>query len=478
MIRLATLLLLFCGSAQALPLYAARGGRTCDNCHSLPNTWFDPPEISRRKCTMSCVGCHVDPGGGALRTVSGTFFGEATMPMFMGRNRPLQDTHRDVTDFAKWFQQVNTPSSQPSSQPTSGRIQPAKEQEDPRGEGAPPADRGWTAWGRPLNHGGSEMAWLDGRYDDLNADPLLLFGGDFRMGYWSQGPLFFPMQADLYASVHPLEHLRLYTAFGARGRSRSLTFDGMDVDDQPRFGVRDLWVMTDEWPFLGYLKVGRFLPIFGTRVADHTAYIRRAFGLSQEDPANRVLGAEIGFAANYPYFHLSAFKPSTKDARNPVETGSGWGAAISGGYRELGWQLGASAMVRQRPLGDGGDTLEASLQWVWNPWFYWEGLPLTYLGEATWGTLQRPNSGKETSQLAHYHQLAWTALNGVVVRGRFDYWDPDFEVADDQIWRPGVGLDLTLLPGLTLGGDVRVGVPAGSGGGELLDVFAQIHGYF
>jgi hypothetical protein len=41
-IRLAAVLL-HATHAQALPLYAARSGRTCDNCHSLPNDWYDPP---------------------------------------------------------------------------------------------------------------------------------------------------------------------------------------------------------------------------------------------------------------------------------------------------------------------------------------------------------------------------------------------------------------------------------------------------
>ncbi len=466
--------------SHALPLYGARSGRTCDNCHSLPNQWFDPPEVSRRKCTLSCVGCHVDPNGGGLRTVSGRYYAESTLPMFGARNRPLDDTHRDLADLS-WFRQDADYRYRdtPSSQPASGAVAPAADRQvDPRGRGAPPADRGPLAFGRPLGHGGSEMAWLDGRYGDLNADPLLLFGLDARLGFWSAGPLFFPMQADVHAAVHPVEHLTLAATAGARGRSRSLTLDGVPTDDQPRFGVRDLWVMTHEWPMLSYLRVGRFLPAFGTRVADHTAYIRRGFGLSQEDPANRVLGVEVGINPNYPYLTASAFKTSTLDAQNPVEPGEGAGAALSAGWRDLGWQLGVSGMVRRRPEREGGDTDDLSLQWAFNPWRYLKWLPLTYLGETAVGRFQRPNSGRSSWQVAHYHQLAWTALNGVVWRLRYDFWDPDVEVQDDAIHRPGIGLDLTLLPGLSINGDVRAGLPVGGEVGQSVDAFVQLHGWF
>jgi hypothetical protein len=79
------LLLIWLDGAGATPLYTVREGRTCDNCHSLPNDWVDPPEMARRKCTLSCSGCHVDPGGGGLRTVSGVYFGRSTLPDVLGR---------------------------------------------------------------------------------------------------------------------------------------------------------------------------------------------------------------------------------------------------------------------------------------------------------------------------------------------------------------------------------------------------------
>ncbi|MCA9547816.1 MAG: hypothetical protein KC613_25605, partial [Myxococcales bacterium] len=452
----------------------------CDNCHSLPNTWYDPDNVTERKCTLSCVGCHVDPNGGGLRNVSGRYYSENTLPMWGAPHRPLQDRAaamlRDMRDPEPGALPTSVPTSAPTSGPTSGPVGTvATTQTDPRGPDAPPTHEG-PAWGRPLAHQRSPMSWLEGRYGDHVADPLLLVGGDARFGFWNWGPQVFPMQGDLYAAVQPVEHLTVAATGGIRGRSRSLSLDGGALDSQDKVGVRDLWIMTHEWPALSHLRVGRFLPAFGTKVADHTAYIRRGFGLGQEDPANRVIGAEIGANPNYPYLTASAFKPSSAQARDPFETADGWGSTVSGGWRDLAWGVGASGRIWRRPLSGGGDTNDLSLQGYFNPWRLWEGVPLTWLAEVTWGTLQRPLSGHETQQLAVYQQLAWTFRPGLVVRGRYDFWDPDREVAEDAIHRPGLGIDFIPIDGLSLNVDVRAALLSSGGSGA--DLFAQIHGWF
>jgi hypothetical protein len=134
--------------------------------------------------------------------------------------------------------------------------------------------------------------------------------------------------------------------------------------------------------------------------------------------------------------------------------------------------------MRRRPLETGGNTTDVSLQWGYNPWFYWKNVPLTYLGEIAAGQYQRALSGVTTAQVAQYHQLAWTVTSGVIARLRYDSWDPDTTVADDHIYRPGLGLDWTIIPGVTLSADGRLGLTPTGSGEDLADIFAQIHGWF
>ncbi len=473
------LTLLWTVGAFATPFYTARSGRTCDNCHSLPNAWFDPPDMSERKCTLSCSGCHVDPSGGGLRTVSGRYYGESTLALFAFEDRPLDDRDTELVGLLNWLGgdkgNEGDPAA-PASAPTSGPVQPtADRQVDPRPAGSPVPNEG-PAWGRPLGHGSSVMAWLDGRYGNMNADPLLQIGGDARLAFWSPGALVFPMQADVHAALHPVEHLTFSTTVGARGRTKG--FDDTAKEDPPIM-IRDMWVMTHEWPWLSYARAGRFMPAFGWRIDDHTAYTRRPFGMSQEDPGNRVIGTEVGFTANYPYASLSAFKPALATGSNPFATDDGWGSALSFGWRDLGWSLGASGMIRRRPLEGGGNTTDVSVQWSYNPWRYVSWLPVTYMGEVAAGQYQRPFSGKDATQLAAFHQLSLSLMPGVTLHGRYDFWDPDRAVIEDEIHRPGAALEVVFVPGLTVRTDVRLGIPAGGSLGEdSTDVFVQLHGWF
>ncbi|MCK6573174.1 hypothetical protein L6V77_19000 [Myxococcota bacterium] len=467
------------GRATATPLYTVREGRTCDNCHALPNDWVDPPEMARRKCTLSCSGCHVDPGGGGLRTVSGVYFGRSTLPMFWAVDRPWADkkAHGEYVEpevSSAGSQPLSSAGSQPLSSAGSQPLSSAGSQPLSSAPTAPPKPTGGLAFGRPLDGGGAEMAFLDGRYGDLNADALLRLGADLRLGAWTAGPKVFPMQGDAYAAVHPKEHLTLSTTVGLRGRIRGPAAD--DPDGQSRFGVRDLWLMTHEWPMNTYARVGRFLPQFGWRLDDHTAYTRRPFGLSQEDPANRIIGAEFGFNGNYPYANIAAWVPGSRRPDNPFEPTDGYGGALNAGYRDLGWQVGASAMLRSRPEGAGGDTKDASLQWGFNPWFYWPTLPVAYLGEVAYGTLERPYSGRGTAQHAWFHDVSWLPRPGITLHARHDFWDPDHEIRDDEFHRAGLGVEWVPIPSLTARLDVRRAFTAVGSGGA--DGFLQLHGWF
>jgi hypothetical protein len=413
--------------AEALPLYGAREGRTCDNCHTLPNRWKNPEKKTDRKCTLSCSGCHVDPTGGGLRTTSGRFYGETVLPMAYAPYRNYKDT--------------------------ANHLAPRVKGTDKKGDGAPS-----LVLGKPLG-APSKMALAQGRYLKMNADPLLAFGVDFRFAGWFPGnALVFPMQLDTQASLHPVEHFSIYVNAGVLSKSRSLA---AIAENQHPYAVKDAMLLLNELPGNTYLKVGRFLPPFGMRTDDHTTFTRRDFELDQGLQESRVFGAELGLAPNYPYLNAAVFRPGQKDLLNGADPNNveqpsfigepgEVGAAVSAGYRELGWQLGVSAMTRRRALENGGNTDTLSAQWGVNPWFYSDTLKLTYLGEYALGRYQREVSGLETVQAASSQELNYAPFNGLNFRFKYDWDDPDFEVADDQQHRLSIGGDINLIPSVRL----------------------------
>ena len=441
--------------AEATPLYMARSGRACDNCHTDPTGWRNPA-LSKRKCNLSCMTCHVNPTGGGLRTVSGRFYGQATLPMFLASHRPDKDQRRHL--FPK--------------------IMDNKDRRNRIGD---------PAFGRPLG-GSAPLAFDQGRYAGLKADPLVLAGVDFRMATWfaGGGVLVFPMQLDTHLALHPYRHLTAYVGAGvlAKAQGFGTTFD-LGCEDasatncfgrarKTPFMVKDAFLMVHQLPFMSYLRVGRFLPPFGTMFDDHTIATRRDVELDHGLLHSRVTGVELGTAPNYPYFHLAVFRPNrsdrfiddplslSPDELPPLMGVSGWGLATSFGWRDLGFQAGMSGMVRSRELLDGGVTQTLAINWGFNPWYYADWLPLTYLAEVVVGRRQRQGSGATTAQLAMVHELAYLPFNGITLRLRYDYSDRDLELRDDHFNRFALQADLVFLPGVQLSAIWRVQLSGGA----------------
>ena len=446
-------LLILCGLAWCLgldqtarvvatPNYAARAGRACDNCHLDPSKWENPEQVSLRKCTLACQSCHVDPSGGGMRTASGRFYGASTLPGVATQARPTQDWD---ASFLGLFHRKDKKTTYTHDLPQG----PSNVQESDR---FGPQDT-W-AWGesRP-----SSMSPLQGRYGTLNADPVLRVGWDVRSAVLFSSTQFnsgrtkaFPMQLDVGAVLHPVEHLSLLANVGARGRSEGVEA----VFDDPRTPyLRDMFVMVHELPYMAYAKAGRFTPSFGLRLDDHTAFIRRGLGLDNSLPESRVTGVEVGAAPNYPFVQASWFKSRKEhtppSAFDPFDTDDAWGTAVNLGYRDLGWALGASFLYRDKWIENGGAFSAWGLYGALNLWHYMKSLPLTYSAEYDAAERDRSQTGKASTRL-WWQELNWLAGNGVNFLAGHTWEDPDREVAYDEAHRLHLGTQFTPYSGVTI----------------------------
>ena len=455
---------------NATPLYMARSGRTCDNCHTDPTGWNNP-RLSHRKCNLSCMSCHINPTGGGLRNAAGRFYGQATLPMFAASHRPAKDDRRHLLPFI--------------SRSTARRNR-----------------LGDPALGTPPG-GPAAMAFDETRYAGLRADPLFLAGTDLRVAGWFAGSaLFFPMQFDQHLALHPVRYLTAYVTAGVLAKSQGFasTFDvGCETGDDKAcdkrgrgtpYMVKDVFLMLHQLPAMSYLRVGRFLPPFGLMFDDHTLATRRDVELDHGLLHSRITGLEFGLAPNYPYAHVALFRPNRKDrfidnldVSSPDELPpfvgvDGWGVATSLGWRDLGFQLGLSGMLRSRQLDEGGDTQTLAISWGFNPWFYLDNLPITYLGELVVGRRQRQGSGTTTGQIAMLHELNYLPFNGLNLRLRYDYSDRDWQLANNHYNRIAFGLDLVLLPGVQLSGMFRAQRSAGTNSVSTTDGLLMVRAWY
>ena len=130
------------------------------------------------------------------------------------------------------------------------------------------------------------------------------------------------MQADLYAKAKITDHISLFLMGGFRKAQ-------FNHENATRVWSREHYVMWKQHPddnYGLYVRVGRFMPVFGLRFAEHTMYTRR-FGGTQLYADT--YGAAVEKIAEKYELHVSAFVEDP--LIDPVERANG--AAVYGEYR-------------------------------------------------------------------------------------------------------------------------------------------------
>ncbi|RME92227.1 MAG: hypothetical protein D6767_03655 [Candidatus Hydrogenedentota bacterium] len=467
----------------SLPLYSARSARVCDNCHSSPfatkrfKAWTNPA-LPKRKCNLSCQTCHVQPSGGGLRTVAGRYYAASTLPAFGARRRPYHDKKRNLI---KWLTKKETPSSSKQKAPTKKANETTVEKQtrpDVQTKFFYPQD--WLSFYHPIGIESSvdqsEYAMDYRRYGNFNADPMLTLGADVRSTFYSAAEMtkVFPMQFDVGAAFHPVEHITVSSTAGLQGRSSGLQDTLSDPENKPA-KIQNAFVMLHEFPMQAYLMAGYFLPEFGVRFDDHTLYTRRPFEMdtSLSGNPNMVRGIQAGMAPNYPYFSVSYFQ--TQNAKHEA-TGTGYTVNLI--WRDIAYGGGFSWMQKMRKYADGGNLSALSTQAYYNLWHLFPKLrysaPITILTEYVIGKKPR-TSLHDKYYSAWLLETDYLIINGLNLRLTYEFFDEDWKLKDDAQSRIHFGFDFTFYRGFRWTFDWRNLFAAGGEPASELIMF--LHGY-
>ena len=258
----------------------------------------------------------------------------------------------------------------------------------------------------------------------IKSNPFLTFGGDFRFmdilvtdQENKKSPYFFPMQGDIYLGSRLGSHLSLLTQFGLeRGGNAA---------------VREVFAMVDRLPYNAYLKFGKFIPPYGHRLEDHTAYIRSELLVDQSNPVSYSSGAEVGVEPLVFYGRFAYLNEDLRPADNTDATSSVYSGVF--GWQGLWLQLGGSFLrvtdnrtwgaASGLPSGTQGDRTAYGGYGSVNLW------RLTWLFE--YDLVQNDLAGEagDFDEFITFNEINLLAFRGTTFKVRYETLDPN---RDDQ----------------------------------------------
>jgi hypothetical protein len=278
--------------------------------------------------------------------------------------------------------------------------------------------------------------------EKLKPNEHIRLGGDFRfMSLYEEdrekNPALFPMQADLYLDVDLHEYVAFMTQFGLeRGGNAA---------------VREAFGMVRDFPFNSYIKLGKFLPPFGHRLQDHTAFIRSETGFDHSQSGSYYSGVEIGAEPLVLFGRLAFFNEDVTPALNTESSRRGVSGVI--GWRGLWLHLGASYMDIINYETSLNETVDRNVYGVFGA-VRAKGVPylerLTYLFEWDFRTDEHIDpGGHSTDEEADivFNELNYRALDGVELKLRYETYDPEDDSSSETgLERYVVGVDLYPYP--------------------------------
>ncbi len=262
---------------------------------------------------------------------------------------------------------------------------------------------------------------------------FLTIGGDFRFmairgDSTDVDPLYFPMQADLYLNARVQKHVALFTQFGLERAGNST--------------VREVFGLVDNFPYNSYVKFGRFIPPYGLRLDDHTAFIRTKLELSQAQSDAYFSGVEAGAEPTLFFARASHFNSDTTPAGSTGLTPAGYSATAGWAGRWLHLSL-SYLGINDLDASSTGST-ERSAYGVSGALRY---KTLTYLFEFD-RKGDDVTSGSVSTEDADitFNELNWRAAQGVNLKARYETYSPDASTGEAELKRYAAGVDFYPFP--------------------------------
>jgi hypothetical protein len=232
---------------------------------------------------------------------------------------------------------------------------------------------------------------------------------------------FWQMQGDLYLNLKLAKKVNVYFEKGV--------YSGFEL-----FGMVSLL------PANGHVKAGKFVPNFGTRLDDHTAYIRRYTGFSPEFGRPELTGLEAGVSPGW----FSAFA-------GVYNAEDGFGSAVGNSKAYLLRADGLFRLAEAMHLGLGanlfGTTTSGDVrQTLVGGMASFSAGEFTVFGE--YDLIQTQHASGDVTGTVAYVEANYVVTPGVDLKVAYDFYDPDKDVKGGSMSRYSFGVEFFPVSGV------------------------------
>jgi hypothetical protein len=249
----------------------------------------------------------------------------------------------------------------------------------------------------------------------------------------SNSNAFWEMQGDLYLNLRLAKKVNVYFEKGV--------YSGFEL-----FG------MVSQLPAAGHVKVGKFVPNFGTRLDDHTAYIRRYTGFSPEFGRPELTGLEGGVSPGW--FSAFAGLYNAEDGFGSATGNSKAYLLRADGLFELGstMHLGLGANMFGT-TASGGEK-----QYLYGGVGSFSIGDFTIFGEGDMIQTKYSTSYGTVTGYVMYVEASYVVTPGVDLKVAYDFYDPDKDTKDGSMARYSFGVEFFPVSGVEVRPMYRVNV--------------------
>ena len=259
-------------------------------------------------------------------------------------------------------------------------------------------------------------------------------GADFRTLYYMQQvpdssgknsvstSAFWQMQGDMYLNFRLAKKVNIYLDKGI--------YSGFEI-----FGMLNIL------PGNGYLKLGKFVPNYGTKLDDHRTYIRQETGFSAERGRAELTGAEVGFNASSVNILGGVF-----NAADPFGGGGSKKAflgRVDGIFKlndEGTMNLGLGGNVFTKDLG--GSTRMTLFGAIGSFSFN----DFSIMGEVDW--ISNKVAGTTTKGIVTYVEADYAATPGLDIKVMYEFFDRDVDFKTGSQSRYSLGFEFFPISGV------------------------------